>query len=629
VSQRKVPCWNFLLPFLAFSAGVALAGCVPRETIPFSLRQASQTPEAWKSVSLARVSGDEKTEVSNVVSLAVSPATALEKVLRSRLGQGGESPAVTLRVENARAAFKLGGPFGDGWTLGLAADFVLERNGESKIIRLEHSVSSAKGVQGVFSRAAYDLTDRLLYHPEALQFLECGSLLLSDSAKVEEPDEKGPILPLSPSAPGLQASGRFLWGDQDITTSFFGQAGLTGSPFFILSMGRTEARKYFGYSVSYGAGAVVPKSSGGESPDPMFLFAVGLSAGAGYSGTARDEEGYVLSPGLTLLIGPVFNGIQMLASGIRTTVLQVGGKADIDLPLSTIFGTLPVLGSLGFRAGAFVGWSLVSTSFSSVPPGAPSSFESDAFAWYPYGDIYVQTATGRYSLGLSFQSLEDPKKILENPVLTVTYESRFGRGIAYEKQDIQIADWNIQQKQEVLSYPQNAFIGTPPPPAPAASPAAPVPAAVPPAAPPSPPPAPPPAATGASPATGKMKLLVLPLDLDAALPTETAAFVAPIIEEEAARAGLEPIPAKVSAKLLELAGLSDLESAEKKAEAGKSLDAGKVLWGSIRIGSENRLVVELSALDVSSRATRSAREEIVATALAETCRKMLADLLRP
>lgn len=602
----------------AMGLGVALAvgsgptGCVNRELVPFTPLKTSETPEGWKDVALAYVKGDTRTELDPLFSLGMPPTQALEQALRARLPQTDPSARVKLRVENVRVAYLRGET-----TLGLAADFVLQTASDSVVIRLEHSVSYVSSSQGAFSRAVYDLTDRLLYHPKALQFLQSGSIVLKDSAKVEEPEAKGPIMPLSPSAPGVQAGGRYLWGDKDTTMGFMGLAFLSGDPGFIVAVSQNEIHKYYGFSMNAGLGGMFP-----DKGDSMFMAQVGMSAGLGYSGAWTDEEGYVLAPGLTVLAGPSINGLTMMASGVTATMIQIGGKVDFDLP---------VLGMLGFRGGVFLGENFFKMSFTETLPGVPSSQSSSSFVWYPYGDLYYQTATGRISIGMTFQSLKDAKNFLENPVLLITYESRKGRGLAYEKEQVQLADFDLVNRADTLSSPRNAFQGNPPPTAPApldpglfggapAAPASmetrggpPAPEAVAPVA-------------GAA-ALAKKKLVVLSAKLDPSLPAETSAILDNIVGEEAARKGLGQVPSAFAAKLLDLAGEKDLDQPEKMVLAARSMEASLALAIAVRLEGEGKLVVELSLVDAGDGGVRTAREETSPAALVEVFRRLLAGLL--
>lgn len=593
-------------------SGMVFLGCVHREVVPFVTLKTSETPDVWKNVSLAYVKGDSRTELDPLFSLSMPPPLALEQALRARLPQANAADArVRLRVENVRAALNKAET-----TLGLAADFTLQTMSSSVTIRLEHSVTYVSSSQGAFSRAVYDLTDRLLYHPKALEFLESGSLLLRDSAKIDEPEARGPIMPLSSSAPGIQAGGRYLWGDKDTTMGFMGLVFLKGDPAFIASVSQTEMHRYYGFAMNAGVGGFFP-----EKGDSMFMAQVGMSAGLGFNGAWTDADGYVLAPGLSVLVGPSISGVTMMASGIHITSLQLGGKLDFDLP---------VLGMLGFRGGVFVGGMLSETTFTETIPGAPSSMSSDAFIWYPYGDLYYQTATGRISIGMTFQALKEAKSFLENPVLLITYEMRKGRGLAYEKEQVQLADFDLVNRADTLSTPRNAFLGTiPPAPPPALDPAlfGGAPASPAPSEASSGSPAPESAAPVAAPVLQKKKLVVLSLRLDPSLPAETSAILDNIVGEETAKKGLGQVPSAFAAKLIELAGEKDLDTPEKLTAAARSMEAALALTGSVRILGEGKLVIELSLLEVESGNARTAREELSPAGLVEAFRRSLAGLL--
>jgi len=595
----------------------ALLGCAaPKIRVPIAQRQASALPDAWKNVSLAYVKGIDNPDLGHYV-LGAPPTVALETILKQRLPNASIRQPTVLRVENVRARVV-------GKTAGVAADFVLQRGDEGKMLRLEHSVTFASSHEGIYTRALYDLTDRLLFHRDALAFLSAPAAPLEDSARVDEPEDRGPMLALKPSSPGLEASGRFLWGEKDESNGFGGIAMLGETKAFLGLINHLTLKRYVGYGYSMGLGAAFAKGAsptGESSTTTMFMYQVNLHGGVGYNTTKYDDKGYVRAPGVTVLIGPSVGGMSMMTGSMTLTGLQYGGQADLDLPLGD---------TLGFRGGVFVGGSTFATRIS-MDPRPSQSYTSTSFAWFPHGDLYFQTATGRTSLGLSFQSLQDAKSFLKNPMLVFTWEGRVGRGIAYSKESLMAGDTSLYRQDQILSAPANAF-GTggtlPPPPTlidPAfagqaiAAPTQPV-AAPAPVAPPTVPAGP------ESRLKGK-KIMALEFQLDPSLGPETASFLEGILAALATKMQAELIPPRVTTKLAQLAGITDLTKQENILAASKSLEAALCVGASLQVLEDKSIRVQVWLLDPGTGTRNQLEKSVVATALPTAYREIVQLLL--
>ncbi len=432
-------CKSVIRAIVLLGASAWLAGCAGYVLLPVDKREASKTPEAWNQVYLAPVeeAGDGLIKY-DARTLSLPPNQALEKVLRERLGQGSrdDSRPVVLLVKNARLIRP------KKVSLGLAADFILLRSGKSKLIRLEHSINAPSGdssaVMSLYTRALYDLTDHLLYHAEAMAFLGGADVtVLGDSAVIDEPVEHGPLLPMAPSSEGLEATGRVMWGTKEKDTYTGVTLMLGDAKGAFANYSETTINKYSTFAYGVGLGGL--RMSG----ETALIMTEMLYAGLGYSGMNRDDDGNVLSPGLTIFAGPQLMGTIMIMSDINMAFIQIGARANLDFPIGQHFGA---------QLGGFSGYSMASVNVGSVTVNS-----SAPVPFIPSGDLYYQTATGRISLGLTFQALEDIGSLFSNPMITLTWEERAGRGIAYSKSGVAYKDISLFGDADVLSGPRGVF----------------------------------------------------------------------------------------------------------------------------------------------------------------------------
>jgi len=74
---------------------------------------------------------------------------------------------------------------------------------------------------------------------------------------------------------------------------------------------------------------------------------------------------------------------------------------------------------------------------------------------------FSQTSRGRFSIGLLFQTLaqggEGVKSMFENPVITFTYRSEIGRGIAYQRSKLAFGKTSLHERDQELAQPRNVF----------------------------------------------------------------------------------------------------------------------------------------------------------------------------
>ncbi|HUU01693.1 MAG TPA: PEGA domain-containing protein [Myxococcota bacterium] len=433
-------CKSVIRAIALLGASAWLSGCTSGYVLlQVDKRAASKTPEAWNQVYLAPVeeAGDGLIKY-DAKTLSLPPNQALEKVLGERLGQGSrdDSRPVVLLVKNARLIRPKKG------SLGLAADFILLRSGKSKLIRLEHSINAPSGdssaVMSLYTRALYDLTDHLLYHAEAMAFLGGADVtVLGDSAVIDEPVEHGPLLPMAPSSEGLEATGRVMWGTKEKDTYMGVTLMLGDAKGAFANYSETTINKYSTFAYGLGAGGL--RMSG----ETALIMTEMLYAGLGYSGMNRDDDGNVLSPGLTIFAGPQLMGTIMIMSDINMAFIQIGARANLDFPIGQHFGV---------QLGGFSGYSMASVNVGSVTVNS-----SAPVPFIPSADLYYQTATGRISLGLTFQALEDIGSLFSNPMITLTWEERAGRGIAYSKSGVAYKDISLFGDADVLSGPQGVF----------------------------------------------------------------------------------------------------------------------------------------------------------------------------
>jgi hypothetical protein len=207
--------------------------------------------------------------------------------------------------------------------------------------------------------------------------------------------------------------------------------------------------------------------SGGGFGAFMFNFLLGVELG--YHGTMKTKSGYVNYPGFTAIVVPQVLWTEIIGGAGDTSILasmfMFGGSFEVDIPIMKYFG---------LTGGVFAGTGVVAIDeyFDEYP--YEYSWSSDlGFIWYPMGDLYIQTSAGRFSVGMAFQQLassaENIGSVFDNPMITIKYEMRAGRGLAYTKSEIAAGKlgWT---KEEVLSNPRNVFrdpkamkIETPPP----------------------------------------------------------------------------------------------------------------------------------------------------------------------
>jgi hypothetical protein len=165
----------------------------------------------------------------------------------------------------------------------------------------------------------------------------------------------------------------------------------------------------------------------------------------------------VEGPGVSFLWVPQSKLMMMNSSGVKMGFIEAGGAVELDLPLTF---------SLGIAASYFVGWEITTMQMGTM------SFQNNFFIHYPLFDIYYQTKTSRYSLGLAFQQLASGaalEEMFKNPVLTLSINSRVGRGLAYAETTITGQGMGLGEKSHDFSTPQSAFINNPqamPPPEP-------------------------------------------------------------------------------------------------------------------------------------------------------------------
>lgn len=440
----KLPRYFFIVFFL-------VSGCVQHIILPAKPQRTSEILDVWKKVKLEKVSGTEKTiiEASPYLYYHVDePATrVLEKIINSRLGTEGEKN-YSLVVENLNYAISLKTNAGlepEG-SFGVRADFVLKKDEESKRISLEHSVNVPSGVritkearENVFTRALIDLTDQLFFNKDALAFLGAQPVVPKDSALLEKVDV-GPVVQVEPSKQGRTASGRIMWDSMELETDAQALIMLGDAKGGFASMYTRQSRRNIGLRAQVGLGYLSVENEGAFSA----LGNVGVEIG--YRGTTYTPAGYVDYPGFSFLIIPQLSFFDVIVSEAGIMMYMYGGSAETEIPLGR---------HLGVIGGVFVG-----SGTGIVSAGGFSSDFDLGTVWYPYGDIFIQTSSGRISLGLAFQQLasgEGASDILKNPYITLSYKAWAGRGIAYSKSNIGYKDWTLKREEEVQSSPYNVF----------------------------------------------------------------------------------------------------------------------------------------------------------------------------
>lgn len=427
------------ISFISFS-------CVRTIHLPVKEVPGSSIPDVWREVELKSVNGADTTYIvvnpTLTIQIGESPTSVLKRVLISRLGKS-KNRQVFLYVENVHYAINANGSFGIG------ADFILKRGNNTKRISLEHSVNVPVGVdsnwtndvrESVISRAVMDLTDILFFNADALAFLNSPPVELEDSALLANVDV-GPVVPLKSSRNETSATGRILWGS--------GEREGKGEVYIMLGDAKGAFGYYFNrngnrYTVlreGIGFGGVGIQGSGMGA-----LYAI-LGVELGYHGTKYTRKGYVDYPGYTFILVPQLSIMEGFTSDAIVSMFLLGGSIEFDIP---------IIRYVGITGGFFVGSGVYavtvdSNSFSDTLP----------FIYYPFGDIYIQTSVGRISLGATFQQLVSSGGIgsaFDNPTITISYEYRAGRGLAYSKSDIAVGDWSLRKEERVFSYPNNVFL---------------------------------------------------------------------------------------------------------------------------------------------------------------------------
>lgn len=446
---------RFLLLVFVFS------GCVQHIVLPVKSMRTSEVPDVWKKVKLEKVSGTEKTTIAANQYLYYHvdepPTRVLEKIIKSRLGTEGERD-YSLIVENLNYAISLkmnAGLEAEG-SLGVRADFVLKKGENTRRISLEHSVNVPTGVrmtrearESVYTRALIDLTDQLFFNKDALEFLGSKPVIAKDSALLERVDV-GPVMSVEPSKQGRISTGRILWDSMELETD--GQAiimlgdykGAFGAFY------TRQSWKNFGLRMQVGMGylSVEDGASGGTTGAFSFLGNFGFELG--YRGTMYTPQGYVDYPGFTFLVVPQLSFMNIIMSEANAGIYMYGANLETEIPLGRHFGA-----TAGIFLGSGSGFVTVSTPYGTFS----SSFDLGTI-WYPFGDIFIQTSTGRISLGLAFQQLvsgEGAKDIFKNPYITLSYKAWAGRGVAYSKSKVGYKDWTLKREEEVQSTPYNVF----------------------------------------------------------------------------------------------------------------------------------------------------------------------------
>jgi len=428
---------------------ITMIGCVKTVFLPDKEQPLSVVPGEWKNVVLKSVRGPDQTYIQSegmVFQLGHSPTSVLKRVLQKRLGKKGE---ILLYVDNVRYAITRN-------SIGVGADFILKRENETKKLSLEHTADIPVRMTGGYefnrkeilenalSRAVVDLTDIFLFNPEALQFIGGKPTELKDSALLSDVDV-GPVVALKPSSEERYATGRILWGTAETQINFMGTILLgdimKGGFFYLYNRDGMK-----GVIPRYGFG--LGGMSGGGFSAFVFNFTGGVELG--YHGTMKTRSGYVNYPGFTAIVVP-----QFLWTGI------IGGAAEMSMVMNMfMFGgsfevDIPIMKYTGLTGGIFAGTGGAVFSVN----GYSDAFDL-GFIWYPMGDLYIQTSVGRFSVGMTFQQLvssaENIGSVFDNPMITIKYEMRAGRGLAYTKSEIAAGKikWT---KEEVLSNPKNVF----------------------------------------------------------------------------------------------------------------------------------------------------------------------------
>ncbi|MEK7704438.1 MAG: hypothetical protein AAB426_05720 [Myxococcota bacterium] len=430
---------------------------------PLGATSDKAAPGAWQDVRLVVVD----VARGDTTAFGVAPHEALGNALLRRLGGDGARP-VTLEVGNVKVAQRTE-PM--SVTLGLAADFRLVSTTGEKTVRLEHSINVMHGALGSmndgYARLVDDLCDQLFYNQDALAFLsQPGATQVEDSALVAGADDLGPVTDTAPSTDGAQATGRILWGNRETASNGVAAFMLGDTKMMMASLVNRSASLRYGVGQRSGAGiAIMPGTTSSttvagrtvDTSQPTFvgvLFQVGLELG--YLGVHRSPEGYVLAPGWSLLVVPQGQGFLMMGNqndqSITMNMVTIGAALELDVPIGA---------SLGIKGTLFGG-----ATATSVTAGDYTYKSGFSRITNPSFDIYMQSATGRMSLGLGLSTLasaatdsDSREALTKNPMLIFTWEDWVGRGMAYAKQDVEMLGISVHDNAEVLSMPRSAFVG--------------------------------------------------------------------------------------------------------------------------------------------------------------------------
>ncbi len=450
---------------------VVLVGCAHGTvTLPVEPRKAAEVPEAWRRVALEGVSGTGQTELrlrpNYSVALVEPLPRSLERVLRERLGDGGER-TIPMRVEDVTFAFidgpsdgSLAGEFVAG-TLTVAANVTIDGAQGQTRLRYEQSVGSPdKAPWGkmddplrreLLTRAVLDLTDRLFYDPKALAALGAASVESRDSALL---DAGGtfvtPVVGIPASGGEVLAAGRTIWNDNDGGSSGLGVLMLGDMKGFLGGIAQRGFDPPGGIRFAFAAGALQLDAGLGGQSSTLFASRLEVGAELGTSSGRFDAAGYVVAPGFRFSVIPGLKWTQVASGDLILEMLHYGGDVEVNLPLGDSFGlTAGVFLGSGFVGGGFFGGG-VSAGF----------FEYQSFVKMPYGDIYFQTQSGRIHLGLLLQqamSGPDAGSIRDNPTLTFTWEDYHGYGVAYSKSETTALGSTLTSHSKVYAVPDNAF----------------------------------------------------------------------------------------------------------------------------------------------------------------------------
>jgi len=420
---------------------LTMAACVHATPDQLRYQPSSDTPpapKAWQQVRLAPA--PETAEPEPPFAFAIG--SAIEQELAARLP--GNAGTISLRVTEARAtliADRLGS------RLGLAATFTLD-GPKSHTLRIEHSVNffevDESSETHLVAVAIRDLCDRLFHHPGPLAALGGDAPAYVDPW-IDSGAGVGPILAVDASTEEADGSGRLLWPPRE-------RSNLAGASMMLGEMKGLRGdflstRRTLASGLGYRAGGSIlvmsiplpavtlDGSLGNIFGDDGVFFGGGRLSVAGEWGLAfvgRSLDGYVLTPGPRLSVLPQATGTLAVGTGAGGTLvlwnLEAGVAGEADVPMGDSFG---------LTGGAFAG-----VTYAAFTGSAHSQAGIPMFAWYPYARLYYQSARGRVSLGVSFETLTQAAMraggggakaagMLGTPVITLAYDARTGRGLAY------------------------------------------------------------------------------------------------------------------------------------------------------------------------------------------------------